>query len=108
MCRRTTIARSDRDRVDESARTVTRPRDGVGTIVNGIAVMVVEGASQGSYIARAAIAAPGMGFRIVGGLGGSKSAALESVPITAHLLRDDSEVATAEMKKLSDSCTWPD
>lgn len=80
----------------------------VGTIVNGVAVMVVQGASQGSYMARASLSAPGMGFRIVGGVDGSKSAALQSVPLTAHLLRDDSEAAVADIKKLSDSCTWPE
>lgn len=79
----------------------------VGTVVDGVAVMVVQGASQGSYMARASISSPGMGFRIVGGLAGATDAVLEAVPITAHLMRDDSAAATAEMKKLSESCRWP-
>ena len=80
----------------------------VGTVVDGVAVIVVQGASQGSYLVRASISSPGMGFRIVGGLAGATNAVLEGVPITAHLMRDDSEAATAEMKKLSASCTWPE
>jgi hypothetical protein len=79
----------------------------VGTVVDGVAIMVVQGASQGSYLARASISSPGMGFRIVGGLAGATNTALEGVPITAHLMRDKSEMATAEMKRLSESCTWP-
>ena len=91
-----------------TARTPDKHNGVVGTIFDGVAVMVIQGASQGSYLARASISSPGMGFRIVGGVSGTSSAALEGVPITAHLRRDDSEAATAEMKQLSDSCKWPD
>lgn len=96
---------------DADASTAKTPDKGsavVGTVVGGVAIMVVQAASQGSYLARASISSPGMGFRIVGGLAGATNAALEGVPITAHLMRDDSEAATGEMKRLSESCTWPE
>jgi len=91
-----------------TAKTPDKGSAIVGTIVDGVAVMVIQGASQGSYLARASISSPGMGFRIVGGLAGATDAALESVPIAAFLRRDDSEAAAAEMKQLAESCKWPE
>lgn len=97
-----------RDADASTAKTPDKDSAVVGTVVDGVAIMVVQAASQGSYLARASISSPGMGFRIVGGLAGATNAALEGVPITAHLMRDDSEAATAEMKRLSESCRWPE